>query len=201
MGVVQAFSNNSLPLSKLQIREMVSRRGALDVFESWVRRFLRRHHLHLRARSCKRLSDKRVWVQMIENVKGFIKELKKLLTTYHFTPASVMKFDETRIVVKGGNFTTQSVIHASKEHSNSPSTCKSTVASLLTFAVANGSVFMSIFMLKAKFDETGRSDVNFTLQPATRVTSRSWPRYVCWTGNGLFNAELSARVMDLVADE
>jgi len=37
--VVQDFSINNLPLSKLQIREMVSRRWALDISESWVRRF------------------------------------------------------------------------------------------------------------------------------------------------------------------
>ena len=36
---------------------------------------------------------------------------------------------------------------------------------------------MSIYVLKAKFDEGGQSDVNFTLQLATRVTRRSWPRY------------------------
>jgi len=37
--VVQDFSINNLPLSKLQIREMVSRCWALDISESWVRRF------------------------------------------------------------------------------------------------------------------------------------------------------------------
>jgi len=51
VGVIQAFSINNLPLSKLQIRAIVSRRWNIDVSESWVRRFLRRHHLHLRARS------------------------------------------------------------------------------------------------------------------------------------------------------
>ena len=138
---------------------------------------------------------------MIENVKGFLKELTEFLSTHHFTPASVINFDETRIVVKGGNLTTQRVIHASKERANASSTRTSTVASLLTFASANGSILMSIYVLKAKFDEDGQSDVNFTLQPATRVTRRSWPRYFCWTDTGFLNAELFGRVMDLVADE
>jgi len=43
---------------------------------------------------------------MIGNFKGFLKELTEFLSTHHFTPASVMNFDETKIVVKGGNLTT-----------------------------------------------------------------------------------------------
>jgi len=138
---------------------------------------------------------------MIENVKGFLEELKHFLTTHHFGPAAVMNFDETSIVVKGGNLATQRVVHGSTERANASSTRTSTFASLLTFAEANGSTFMSIYELKGKFDEDGRSDVNFTLEPATRVTRRSWPRYVCWTDTGFLNADLFARVMDLVEDE
>jgi len=89
-----------------------------------------------------------------------------------------MNFGETRSVVKGGNLTTHLVIHALKERGNASSTRTSTVTSLLTFAAANGSIFMSIYVLKATFDEDGQSDVSFTLQPATRVTRRSWPRYL-----------------------
>jgi len=109
---------------------------------------------------------------MIENVKGFPK-LTELLSTHHFTPASVMNFDETGIVVKGGNLTTQRFIHASKERANASSTRASTAASLLPFAAPNGSIFMSIYVLKEQFDEDGQSDVNFTLQPAARVSPRS----------------------------
>jgi len=145
VGVIQAFSINNLPLSKLQIRAMVSRRWNVAVSESWVRRFLRRHHLHLRARSCKALAEKRMGAQMIENVKGFLDELTHFLTTHHFGPAAVMNFDETRIVIKGGNIAAQRVVHASTERANASSTRTSTVASLLTFAAANGSIFMSIY--------------------------------------------------------
>jgi len=200
-GVIQALSINNLPLFKLQIRAMVSRRWNVDVSESWVRRFLRRHHLPLRARSCKALADKCMGAQMIENVKGFLDELTHFLTTHHSGPAAVMNFDETRSVVNSGNLATQRVVHAPTERANASSTRTSTVASLLTFAPANVSIFMSIYVLKGKFDEDRRSDVNFTLEPATRVTQRSSPRYFCWTDTGFLNADLFARVMNLVAYE
>jgi len=137
---------------------------------------------------------------MIENVKGLLKRTE-LLSTHHFTPASVMNLDEKGIVVKGGNLTTQRFIHAFKERANASSTRASTAASLPPFAAPNGSIFMNIYVLKAKFDEDGQSDVNLTLQPAARVTRRSWSRYFCSTETGFLNAEPFGRVMDLVADE
>jgi len=129
VGVVQTFSINNLPLSKLQIREMVSRRGALDESESRMRRFLRRHYPHLRARSCKALVGKRVGAQINENVKGFLTELTGFVSTHHVTSATVMNFDETRVVVKSGSLTTKRVIHALKKRSNASSTRTSTVVS------------------------------------------------------------------------
>jgi len=201
VGVVQAFSTNNLPLSKMQIREAVANRWGIQVSEPWVRRFLCRHHLHLRTRRCKALADKRQGMEMIANVKGFLDELTDFLKTHHFTSSSVMNFDETRIVVKGGNLTTQRVIDASKERANASSTRNSTVASLLTFAAANGSIFMSVYVLKAKFDEEGGSDVNFALQRATKVTRRSWPRFFTWTDTGFVNAELFGKIIDLVTEE
>jgi len=70
---------------------------------------------------------------MIENVKGFLTELTGFVSTHHFTSATVMSFDETRIVVKSGSLTTKRVIHAFKKRSNASSTRTSTVASLPTF--------------------------------------------------------------------
>ena len=110
VGVVQAFSTNNLPLSKMQIREEVANRWGIQVSEPWVRRFLCHQHLHLRTRRCKALADKRQGMEMISNVKGFLDELTDFLKTHHFTSSSVVNFDETRIVVKGGNLTTQRVL-------------------------------------------------------------------------------------------
>jgi len=201
VGVVQAFSTNNLPLSKMRIREAVTNRWGTQVSEPWVRRFLCRHHLHLRTRRCKALADKRQGMEMIANVKGFREKLTHFLKTHHFTSSSVMNFDETRIVFKGGNLTMQRVADASKERTNASSTRNSTVVSLLTFAAANGSIFMRVYVLKAKFDEEGGSDVNFALQRATTVTRRSWPRIFTWTDTGFVIAELFGTIIDLVTKE
>lgn len=201
VGVAQAFSINNLPLSRQQIREMVARRWGVSVSDPWTRRFLARHRAHLRARTCKALADKRMGAQMLANVDGFCEELTDFLQSHAFTASAVMNFDETRVVVKGGHLATQRVVAAGKERANAASTRRSTVASLLTFAAADGSIFLSVYVLKANFDEDGRSSVNFSLEPATRVSRRSWPRFFCWTDSGFLDADLFGRVMDLVVEE
>jgi len=201
VGVVQAFFKHYLPLSKLQIREMVTRRWGIQVSKPWIRRILSHHHLHLRARLCKSLEDKRQGLQMIENIKGFLHELSGFLQTHHCTPSLVMPFDQTAIVVKGRNLTTQRFVDASKDRDNASSTHSSTVASLLTFSAAKGAIFMRIYVRKAKFDDEGVSDVKCSLQRAAKVTCRSWPRVFTWKDTGFVNAKLFRKIVDQVAEE
>ena len=201
VGVIQAFSINNLPLSRLQIRTMAGQRFGVQVSEMWVRRFLKRNNKHVRTRTCKALSDKRMGAQVVANVNTFCSELKDFLETHHFPPAAVMNFDETRVVVKGSNLTTQRIVSAGKERPNVASTRNSTVASLLSFVAADGSVFLSVYVLKANFGEDDRSPINFTLEPALQASRRSWPRFFCWTDTGYLNGELLGRVVDLVASE
>lgn len=194
------FSISNLSLSKLQIREMVARRSGLTASEACVRRFLRRHRNQLRTRTCKALEDKRVGAIMMANAEGFCSELKDFLETHHFAPSTVMNFDGTRLVVKGGHLTTQCVVAVGKQPPNAASTRKCAVASLLTFAVAEGSNFMSVYVLKAKFNEEREPSVNFFLERASQITRRSWPRFFSWTDTGFLDADLFGRAMDLVAD-
>jgi len=156
VGVIQAFSINNLPLSRLQIRTMAGQRFGVQVSEMWVRRFLKRNSKHVRTRTCKALADKRMGAQVVANVNTFCSELKDFLETHHFPPSAVMNFDETRVVVKGSNLTTQRVVSAGKERPNVASTRNSTVASLLSFVAADGSVFLSVYVLKANFGEDDR---------------------------------------------
>jgi len=83
--------------------------------------------LHLRNRWCKAQSGERMESRMFENVKVFCSELTDFLETHHFKPVSVMKFYETRMVIKGGNLIIQPVVDFTKEHFNAASTLHSTV--------------------------------------------------------------------------
>jgi len=139
--------------------------------------------------------------QVVASVNTFCSKLKDFLETHHFPPSAEMNFEETRVVVKGSNLTTQRVSSSGKERLNVASTRNSTVASLLSFVAADGSVFLSVYVLKANFGEGDRSPINFTLEPALQASRRSWPRFFSWTDTGYLNAELFGRVVDLVAAE
>jgi len=200
-GVIQAFSMNNLPLSRSQIRTMARQRFGVQVSEMWVRRYLKRNNRHVRTRTCKALADKRLGAQVVSNVNTFCSELKDFLETHHFPPSAVMNFDETRLVFKGSNLTTKRVLSAGRERPDVSSTPNSTVASLLSFVAADGSVFLSVYVLKANFGEDDRSPINFTLEPALQASLQSWPRFCCRTDTGYLNADLFGRMVDLAAAE
>jgi len=75
----------------------------------------------------------------------------------------VFNYDETRVVLRGGRLTTQRVEARRKDRPNATFTRITTVASLLTFIAANGTVFFSVYVLNGKFNEGESADVSFTL--------------------------------------
>jgi len=198
VGVIQAFSINNLPLSRLQMRTMAGQRFGVQVSEMWVRWFLKRNY---KPSTCMALTNERMGAQVVSNVNTFCSELKDFRDTHHFPLSAVMNFEETQVVVRGSNLTTQRVVSSGKERPNLASTRNSTVASFLWFVAADGSVFLSVYVLKANFGEDDRSPITFTLEPALQASRRSWPRFFCWTDTGYLNGELFGRVVDLVASE
>jgi len=201
VALAQAFSINNMPLSALQLRDLVLQRWGHKVSRAWVPRWVKRHKKELSQRSCKALADKRAGPQVMESVDGFCNELDDLLKTHHFTPAGIMNYDETRVDNKGGKMVTKRIHMTAKERSNALATRHSTVASLLTFIAADGSVFLSVYVMKAKFVEGEDADVQFRLHAAPRTSRRSWPRFYCWTETGFLDGDTFSNVVDLVAAE
>ena len=156
---------------------------------------------HLSTRACEAVADKQAGARVLANVTVFTQELSAFLKTWHSPPSAVMNYDETRVVVRGNQLATQRVVSADTERANAASTQTSSVAPPLTFVAADGSVFLSVFMMKSSFGEADQKEVEFCLKEAPRVSRRSWPRYHCWTESGYLNRELFRRVIDSVAQQ
>eukprot|EP00170_Pyropia_yezoensis_P006266 contig_25501_g6285 len=60
VAVVQAFSVNNKAPSVAQMREIIKRKWGVQVFRTWVNRFVGRHRRQLHKRACKALADKRM---------------------------------------------------------------------------------------------------------------------------------------------
>jgi len=176
VGTCQAFSINNLPLSAAQVRQLIDRKWGAQVSEKWVRRFVKRRRASLSTRACTALADKRTGARVLVNVRVVTPELSAFLKKRHFPPSAVMNYDETRVVVRGNQLATRRAVSADTERANAASTRTSAVASLLTFVAVEGSVFLSVYVMKSSFGEADQTDVEFCLKEAPRVSRRSWPR-------------------------
>ena len=144
-----------------------------------MRRFVQRCRASLSTRACKALADKQTGPRVLSNVKVFTQELSAFLKARHFPPSAVMNCDETRMVVRGNQLATRRVVSADAERANDAPTRTSAVASLLTFVSVDGSVFLSMYVMKSSFGEADHADVEFCLKEAPRVSRRSWPLFHC----------------------
>lgn len=201
VGVLQAFSIANLPLSNTQVRYLVWERWEVKVGSGWLRRFVSRHREHLSRRACKALSDKRQGSEVLSAVESFCEELELFLRHRHFTADAVMNYDETRVVIKGGKMVVDLVVAAGKERANVASSRHGTVASLLSFVAADGSVFVSVYVLKSSFHDNDSATVDFRLHPVPRSSRRAWPRFYCWTPTGYLNTGSFGEVVRQVVAE
>ena len=167
----------------------------------WVRKWVDSHRKWLGWRACKALADKRAGAQVIEDVQGFCELLSIFLDEHSFRSDAVFNYDETRVVLRGGRLTTQRVEARGKDRPNATFARKNTVASLLTFIAANGTVFFSVCVLNGKLNEGQWADVPCKLQKDPATIWREWPRFFFLTEMGYLNADTFEEVMDLFAEE
>jgi len=199
VGVVQAFSINNLPMSTRQIADLVQTHWRKGVSLDWVQRWVGAHRRLLSLRACTAVADKRAGPQVFCDVQAFCGELELFLTEHSFLPDAVFNYDETRVVQRGGRLTTHRVVF--KDRDNAVSTRHNTLASLLTFVAASGTVFFSVYELKAKFGDGTSATVNFSMEKAPTTTRSAWPRFFCWNDTGYLNAVTFRSVVDHFAAE
>jgi len=96
---------------------------------------------------------------VIEDFQGFCEQLSRYLYKHSFRPDAVFYDHETRVVLWGGRLTTQRVEARSKDSPNATFIRNSTLASLLTFIAANGTVYFNVYVLKGMFNEGESADV------------------------------------------
>ena len=201
VSVAQASSMNNVALSVAQMRELVQRKWGVKVSWQWVGRFVGRHRGKRRKRTCKALADKRAGKDVFDGVLEVCKELKDFLSNHSFSNHAVFNYDETRVVQMGDKLVLRRIEAAKKERANVRSTRHQRVASLLTFVAADGSVLLSLYILKGRFGDASGATVNFTLENAPRVTRGTWPRYYEWNDSGYLDANVFKSILAKVSEE
>jgi len=103
-------------------------------------------------------------------------------------------------VQRDDKMTLRRVEAANKERANVRSTRHQDVASLLTFVAADGSVLLSVYILKGRFGAGDEAAVNFTMERAPSITRGTWPRYYSWIDTGFLDAGIFKEVLAKVAE-
>jgi len=138
---------------------------------------------------------------VVEDVKGFCEQLKIFLEQHSFTADAGFNHDETRLVMRRGRMETQHVEMRDKDRPNINFTHDTTVASVLTFVAASGTVFLGVYILTGAFREGMTAEVSFALEEAPKASGRAWPHFFCWTDTGYLNAATFRCVVDEFARE
>lgn len=200
VAVAQAFSVNNVAISVAQLRELVVRKWGVVVSSTWVARFVRRNRRVLSKRACKALADKRAGQMVYDGVMDFCEELTAFLKHYNIPTHAVFNFDETRVVQKGGNVSLSRVEAAGKLTANVRSTRHNTVASLLTFACADGGVLLSVYIFKGQFGEGDEAPIIFAMEKSPSTTWGTWLRFYCWNDTGYFDIDTFKAVTSKAAE-
>lgn len=156
--------------------------------------------MELRKRACKASADKRVGKEVYGGVMEFCVELEAFLNVYNFPTHAVFNFNETLVTHRGRNMKLSRIEAAGKARANVRSTRHNTVASLLTFAGADGRVLLSVYILKGRFGDADEYPVNLTMENAPSTTRGSWPRFYYWNETGFLDADTFKAVVDEVAE-
>jgi len=201
VGVAQAFSVNNFPINNAQIRGVIKRRCDIEVSQPWVSRSVKRNRKHLSLRACNARADKQAGLEVLDGATAFCRELEKFLETHSFIPLAVFNYDETLIFHRGGKMAVTLVEASPRTRANAVASCKSIVDFLLSFVSASGSVFMSVYVLKAKFGEASTAAVAFYLYDAPRMSRRCWPRFYPWTEKRFLIGEAFEAFMAKFTDE
>ena len=159
------------------------------------------HCQQLSLRACKALAEKRNSPEVLYGARAFCGELEKVLETHSFISSAVFNYEETRITHRGGKMAVKRVEASAKTQANAVARRKYTEASLVSFMSASGSVFMSVYVLKATFREASTAPVDFCLHAAPRTSLRCWLRFHCWKQTGFPAGEAFEAVVAKFSDE
>jgi DNA-directed RNA polymerase subunit M/transcription elongation factor TFIIS len=188
VGFILCYDMYSSPLQPIQILSAVN-----DVFKknltfSWVRSFLKRNKSQLKKAKTRALSSQRITGWTPADIRNWLAGYQNFLLHHHFPAHARFNIDETRLTPP----TTKSRIVAADELK--PSNRESKVqclGSLVPIICANGSVFMSFYILKHT-DEFKFKTVRLTQDEKRRG---SWPRRYAFTATGFTNAILWKKML------
>ena len=131
---------------------------------------------------------------MMDEVEVFISSVEAAQKRYAFREGTVVNYDECRVCYSSDG---QLVMQwKGKERSNLQGTKSETLCSFLPFVGVDGTVIMSVYILKGKPNDSEDEILARVVLPNEREGKRvSWPRFYAFTETGYINEEVFEKVM------
>jgi hypothetical protein len=198
--LVLGFSAANRPLDIPLLRHAMLSLFDVKVGKRWCQRWIEKHADDLTLRKSKYLAGRRCDSTVLESVHAFIAAVEAHQQLMPYGAQHVVNYDETRYAAStdGGL-----VIEAKgKDRANSAGQAYTTVASVLTFICADGTVVCSFWIFGAKFRDENESSIQSVLLDSNRYPRRKdWTRFIAFTDTGYVNSELFAGCVNKFINE
>lgn len=179
-GYVLGFANWSSPLKPRRILQSVNSAFHKRLTMKWLAGFLKRHRLLLTKRQAHPIQTSRLVGSRPEDLRAWLDSHRRFLATRRFAPHARFNIDETRVVPKDDN---TFVVGKQGHKHNVRQSRVVTLATLVPVIAADGSVFMTFYVLPSP-DER---QVRLQRIPDDKRTRPGWPRYYAATRTGYTN--------------
>ncbi len=171
------FSAANLGLTNSLLRQLGWILWQKKLDRKWCLRWRLQHKEDLAPRRSKYLKNERADPSILDHIEAFIGVVELHRSKFDMRPHLVLNYDETIVTISTAG---QIVLEKrDKERANTLVPSSTTLGSLLTFVCADGSVFVSFWIVKGKFDGDGTGTVLFTLPSQKYPQRHSWDRF--WT--------------------
>jgi len=172
-----------------------------NIGRAWARSFVKRHREQLFSRTAEALADKRHSSSVFEEVLDWADQVEKFLKGNRLPPSATLNCDERRLVWGRGRLDVQRIQAANRKLPNAANTREATVASILTFVAADGALFLSVNVFRARFGERNTTATSFTLSCVQQRASDTWLRIYGWTDTDFSDTATFAAVMAASCEE
>jgi hypothetical protein len=200
VGILLAFDSASMPLSRGALLEIVRSCFIHDDQwdgSSWFRRFISQHSEYISHIATKGLDLARVSIPSVDNIDGFIRCFENLMEQYPFVPELVINGDESPVDAMKAK-PSKALVNANVKKHCTIDSPRDSIRTILPFVSAAGSVWMVVYIFKAKSSKN-----NSTIQPiylsSTSTKKRgTWPTYYATTDKGFITEELWKDIMKVL---
>lgn len=200
VSVILAFDLARKGLPQPDIDEMAKDSFRKDFSHSWWTHFYERHEKRLAGRRKRGVKPLKNAAEFRREVRRWVEIMTKFLSDHSFPGHSQVNADEHRVYEKDGAVYLERKGARGRDHSTRDNDGERTVGTYIAFSSATTGMVMSVYVLRANFNDGNETVGSFYLPAHSLRLSRHrrpWPIYFIFTQTSYVTKEVWAKILDL----